>query len=244
MSSSILSHRRSSPAAIGDARHLVSFREDVVVDRTGYELVIAHRWGNHVLTGVSDCIASAVDRLTFGPVLAGNGMDLVIASATDPIAEATRMHGLVKLLQFLLVHSVERDAVTLAEVVPISSSARLKGFTGPARAAGHERLALSRFVYLHQVDGVLTLENPLSLYRARLHDPQLAALVTAAARPRTVAELIKLVPALGECATKPVLDLLLAARLLDRADAPETGSAAAMGFPRSAVPRAQPIRPP
>ncbi|WP_370944135.1 SagB family peptide dehydrogenase [Amycolatopsis sp. cg5] len=230
MSSSILPDRRTSPAAIGDARHLVSFREDVVVERTGDELVIAHRWGNHVLTKVSQGIAAAVDRLTFGPVLAGNVMDLVITSAQDPIAEATRMHELVELLQFLLVHSVERDAVTLADVVPISSSARLKGFAGPGRAAEGERLALSRFAYLHQVDGVLTLENPLSLYRARLHDPQLAALVTAAARPRTVAELINLVPALGERATKPVLDLLLAARLLDRADAPETDRLRQWGF--------------
>jgi SagB-type dehydrogenase family enzyme len=220
VSRSISLTRRASPAAVGTARHLVSFREDVVVDRQGRDLVISHRWGSHVVRDVSDGVASAVDRLTFGPVLAGNVMDLVITSATNPIGEMTRMHALVDALQFLLVHSVELDAVTVAEVVPISSNAKFKGFTGPPRARNKDRLGMSRFAYLHQLDGVFTLENPLSLFKARLHEPQLAALIAAAAQPRPVAELAQVVPALGQSPARAVLDLLLSARLLDRADQP------------------------
>lgn len=220
MSRSVSLTRRSSPAAIGTARHLVSFREDVMVDREGGDLLISHRWGSHVVAEVSDGVASAVDRLTFGPVLAGNVMDLVITAAADPIGEITKMHGLVDLLQFLLVHSVELDAVTVAEVVPISSNARFKGFTGPVRVKDGDQLSVSRFAYLHQVDGVFTLENPLSLYKARLHDPLLAALIASASRPRTVAELARLVSALDPGATRAVLDLLVAAKLLDHVDQP------------------------
>ena len=39
---------------VGTARHLVSLREDVVVDRQGTDLVLAHRWGSHVVRDASD----------------------------------------------------------------------------------------------------------------------------------------------------------------------------------------------
>jgi SagB-type dehydrogenase family enzyme len=220
MSRSLSLTQQASPAAVGSARHLVSFREDVVVDRQGDELSLSHRWGNHVVHDVTDGLAAAVDRLTFGPVLAGNVMDLVITAAADPLGEITRMHALVEMLQFLLVHSVELDAVTLAEVVPMASASRFTGFSGPAPASETGLLGVSRFAYLHQVDGVLVLENPLSLYKARLHDPRLAAVIAGASTPRTIGELAALVPDLGASATRAVLDMLVAAGLLEHTDRP------------------------
>ena len=70
----------------------------------------------------------------------------------------------------------------LADVVPTSNGARFAGFAGPPRTPDTASVSLSRFAYLHQVDGILTLENPLSRYRARLYDPLLAALLAARAR--------------------------------------------------------------
>jgi SagB-type dehydrogenase family enzyme len=218
MSRTLSLTQQASPAAVGSARHLVSFREDVVVDRQGDELSLSHRWGNHVVHDVTDGLAAAVDRLTFGPVLAGNVMDLVITAAADPLGEITRMHALVEMLQFLLVHSVELDAVTLAEVVPMASASRFTGFSGPAPTSEAGQLSVSRFAYLHQVDGVLVLENPLSLYKARLHDPRLAAVVAGASAPRTIGELAALVPDLCASAVRAVLDMLVAAGLLENSD--------------------------
>lgn len=209
-----------SPTAVGMARHLVSLREDVVVDRQGADLVLQHRWGSHVVRDASDGLTVAVERLTFGPVFAENVLDLVITAADDPLPEITRMQSLVDGLQFLFVHSVELDSVILADVVPTSNSARFAGFAGPVRTADHESVSLSRFSYLHQVDGVLTLENPLSRYRARLYDPLLTALLAAGARPRSVAELVAIVPAPVRAGARAVLDLLLAAGLLESANTP------------------------
>ncbi|HEX3783435.1 MAG TPA: SagB family peptide dehydrogenase [Pseudonocardiaceae bacterium] len=211
---------QTSPAAVGTARHLVSLREDVVVDRQGADLVLSHRWGSHAVREVSDGVAVAVERLTFGPVLAENVLDLVITAADDPLPEITRMQALVNVLQFLFVHSVELDSVILADVVPTSSGARFNGFGGPQRTSDTERLSLSRFSYLHQVEGVLILENPLSRYRARLYDPLLAALLAAGASPRPVADLVAIMPEDGRIGAHAVLDLLLAAGLLDSVNRP------------------------
>jgi SagB-type dehydrogenase family enzyme len=208
-----------SPMAVGTARHLVSLREDVVVDRQGADLLLHHRWGSHVVRDASEGLVVAVERLTFGPVLADNVLDLVITTADEPLPEITRMQSLVNGVQFLLVHSVELDAVIMADVVPTSNGARFAGFAGPARTPGTASVSLSRFAYLHQVDGILTLENPLSRYRARLYDPLLATLL--AARPRTVAELVAIVPEPARAGAHAVLDLLVAAGLLDSEPTPE-----------------------
>ncbi|HEX4700813.1 MAG TPA: hypothetical protein VH352_01670, partial [Pseudonocardiaceae bacterium] len=47
------------PAVGGGIRRLVAFRDDVVVDRQGDELVIAHRWGTHIEPDVSQGLAAA-----------------------------------------------------------------------------------------------------------------------------------------------------------------------------------------
>jgi SagB-type dehydrogenase family enzyme len=211
---------QTSPAAVGTARHLVSLREDVVVDRQDGDLVLAHRWGSHAVREVSDGIAGAIERLTFGPVLAENVLDLVITAADDPLPEITRMHALVEALQFLFVHAVELDSVLLADVVPTSSGARFNGFNGPQRTPDAELVSLSRFSYLHQVDGVLTLENPLSRYRARLYAPLLTTLLAAGANPRRVGDLVAIMPFDAQLSAHAVLDLLLAAGLLDAESAP------------------------
>ena len=213
--------RPAAPIAVGTARHLVSLREDVVVDRQGADLLLHHRWGSHVVRDASEGMVDAVERLTFGPVLADNVLDLVITAADEPLPEITRMQSFVNGVQFLFVHSVELDSVLLADAVPTSNSARFAGFAGPAHTPETASVSLSRFAYLHQVEGILTLENPLSRYRARLYDPLLSALLAASARPRTVAELVAVVPEPVRAGAHAVLDLLVASGLLDSEPQPE-----------------------
>jgi hypothetical protein len=166
-------------------RRLVSFRDDVVIERQADTVLVAHRWGNRILRDVPTGLAVALDRLTFGPTRPANIVDLVINGVEDPVAEVNRLHELLDELQFLLVHSVELDSATAAEVVPMSANARLGGLVGaPGRADG-DLVHLSRFAYLHQVDGAIVLESPLSLYRAKLCDPRLVGLVGAASTSRT-----------------------------------------------------------
>ncbi|HEY3753303.1 MAG TPA: SagB family peptide dehydrogenase [Pseudonocardiaceae bacterium] len=203
-----------APVGIG-TRRLVSFRDDVVVERRAHEVVIAHRWGNQVVPDVSPGLAGALDRLTFGPTRPANVVDLVISGAADPSAEVSRLHELLERLQFLLVHSVELDSATSAEVVPMSAGARLGGLVGAASRADTDLVRLSRFAYLHQVDGVIALESPLSLYRARLVDPRLVGLVGAASTMRTVRELVEVAGHGAVDAARAVLDLLVGAGLLE-----------------------------
>jgi SagB-type dehydrogenase family enzyme len=203
------------PAVGVGTRRLVSFRDDVVVERQTDRLLIAHRWGNHVVEEVSPGLAAALDRLTFGPTLPANVIDLVITGAPDPVGEVTRLHALLDRLQFLLVHSVELDSATAADVIPMSSNARLGGFIGAARRADTDLVRLSRFAYLHQVDGVIVLESPLSLYRARLIDPHLVGLVGAASATRSVRELLATLGPAAEHVARPVLDLLVGTGLLE-----------------------------
>lgn len=210
----------AQPGAVVAAgtRRLVSFRDDVVVERQADRVVVAHRWGNQVVHDVPTGLAVALDRLTFGPTRPANVVDLVISGVADPVAAVSRLHELLDELQFLLVHSVELDSATAAEVVPMSAQARLGGLVGAPGRADTDLVHLSRFAYLHQVDGVIVLENPLSLYRARLVDPRLVGLVGAASTTRTVRELMALAGTGSEHVTRPVLDLLVGAGLLDLVD--------------------------
>jgi SagB-type dehydrogenase family enzyme len=213
------------PAVGAGTRRLVSFRDDVVVERQTGRLVIAHRWGNHVVDDVSPGLASALDRLTFGPTLPANVVDLVITGAPDPVGEVNRLHALLDRLEFLLVHSVELDSTTAADVVPMSANARLGGFIGAPRRADEDLVRLSRFAYLHQVDGVIVLESPLSLFRARLTDPHLVALVGAASTTRPVGDLLATLGPSAEDVARPVLDLLVGTGLLELVDPTEAAGA-------------------
>lgn len=204
----------STPVGAG-TRRLVSFRDDVVVEPRGTDVVIAHRWGTHVVRDASRGLAGALDRLTFGPTRPANVVDLVTTGALEPRAAANRLHGLLDRLQYLLVHSVELDSSTVAELVPMATGARLGGLLGARPRSDADRVALSRFAYLHQVDGVMTLESPLSLYRARLSDPRLVALVGTAATEHTVGQLVATVDRGRARAARAVLDLLIAAGLLE-----------------------------
>jgi SagB-type dehydrogenase family enzyme len=196
-------------------RRLVSFRDDVVIERQADKVLVAHRWGNHVVHDVPTGLAVALDRLTFGPTRPANIVDLVINGVQDPVAEVNRLHELLDELQFLLVHSVELDSATAAEVVPMSANARLGGLVGAPGRADDDLVHLSRFAYLHQVDGAIVLESPLSLYRAKLVDPRLVGLVGAASATRSVRDLVAVAGPGAEHVARPVLDLLVGSGLLE-----------------------------
>jgi SagB-type dehydrogenase family enzyme len=226
------------PAVGVGARRLVCFREDVALERHDADLLIAHRWGSHPVPDVPAGLLRALDRLTFGPTRPANVVDLVISAADDPAAALALLYKLLDRLQCLLVHSVEIDSATAVELVPIAASARLDiGRVGPIRLSGAgldiARLAdadlvrLSRFAYLHQVDGALELESPLSDYRARLLDPRLATLVASAAQPCRVGDLCGPAVLPDGRGARPVLELLVAGGLLTLVDPDESAQPAA-----------------
>jgi SagB-type dehydrogenase family enzyme len=220
----------STPVWAG-VRRLVSFREDVAVERRAREVVIAHRWGTEVVRDPSRGLAAALHRLTFGPTRAANVVDLVTSTTTDPAAEVGRLHALLDRLRFLLVHTVEVNSATAAEVVPMAPGARLGGLLGAITVPVTARVRLSRFAYLRQLDGVMSLENPLSLYRARLADPRLVGMVAAAATPATVRELVTTTAPGTTTAARACLDLLVGAGLLDVVDPAPAGSDTATDTP-------------
>jgi SagB-type dehydrogenase family enzyme len=104
----------------------------------------------------------------------------------------------------LLRLAVHSDGVRLATLEPTAPS-----FVLPhAGAVTGCAYMLSRFAWVQRHGDVLALESPLSPARILLHDPRVAALVHALARPGTPAELGDRVVDLPADAVTPLLGLL------------------------------------
>ncbi len=102
----------------------------------------------------------------------------------------------------------------LATLVPASDSFYYQG----RRTTPDQSYVLSRFAYLHTLDGQMLLESPLAHAHVRLHDARTAALLHALARPRRASELAESAPALSSDDALLVLDLLLNADMIGDAD--------------------------
>lgn len=74
--------------------------------------------------------------------------------------------------------------------------------------------SLSRFTYLHQIDGEIILESPLSQSKIILSDWRGAALAAKLAQPQTLSELITDIPDITQQIGQQFISLLWAAQML------------------------------
>ena len=139
---------------------------------------------------------------------------------SDGWAAVARFHALLDQLGRwrLLLRSVYDADRPIATLVPISP-----GFCYPDHPTRSDRrYQLSRFSHLRRAGGDMVLESPLSHGRILVLDPRTMLLIHALTRPRALAELTGMVPALPARALHALLGLLQNAGLACETD--ETGA--------------------
>jgi oxazoline/thiazoline dehydrogenase len=98
----------------------------------------------------------------------------------------------------------------IATAIPISREIQFIN----VQVSQESRYVLSRFSYLHQVDGQMTLESPLSKMQIRLFSWQGAAILSQLAQPCNYLELAAHIPNLSIDTARQLLSLLMNSQML------------------------------
>jgi SagB-type dehydrogenase family enzyme len=141
---------------------------------------------------------------------------------TDEVLKADGPDGLARYYYYLerlaqrglVLRSAHLDGKRLATLTPISGSSEFAG----GAIKRDRRYALSRFTYMHRVDGEIVLESPLSHARITLHDWRATALVHLLARPCWLLEIVPQVAGLSDVAVNQLLILLVGSRMIEESD--------------------------
>lgn len=108
---------------------------------------------------------------------------------------------------------IEHLVSPLAKAIPMMENYRLDRAEIDWK---NESFALSRFAYLHCMDGTMVLESPLSQSKVILLNWRGSALIDQLARSQTIQELIADIPDLTEKLAIQFVALLLVTHMLDR----------------------------
>jgi hypothetical protein len=172
------------------ASHVVelwSLREDTLVelpDANEGTLALITRWGEVLLPAATPVLCSALERMSYGPVVLRN---LVPAAATqDARQERALLDETLEELQNVTVRSLSAGGSSpLLSVVPLASDARFH----PTRPRADSVLRLSRYAVVRSDTGNLCVESPLCKQRVVLHGVESASLLCSLTHPATVAQL-------------------------------------------------------
>ncbi|GAA2736462.1 SagB family peptide dehydrogenase [Actinocorallia aurantiaca] len=165
---------------------LWSLREDVHVETAEGGAVVVHsRWGSTGLPEATPAEREALHRMSLGPVMLEN----VVA---DPVGRRALLAGLLARLAHLMVRSLRLGAgQPLLSVVPLTPASGHR----PAALDRDLPVRLSRFAVLRGDGREYVLESPLALHRVVLHRPEAVWAMAALARPVTLAEAGRALPA-------------------------------------------------
>jgi SagB-type dehydrogenase family enzyme len=109
-----------------------------------------------------------------------------------------------------LCHSVLANGKVIATAVAIAPHTQLPS----VEVTKETQYTLSRFAYLHQVEGKMLLESPLSKMQIYLPDWRSVALISQLSQPCTYLELTEQVPGICSQTAKELIGLLLSAQML------------------------------
>ncbi|WP_224361282.1 SagB/ThcOx family dehydrogenase [Hyalangium versicolor] len=159
------------------------------------------------LPPVSPSVGAALEALSEGD---RSFSELSALAGHDGVTHAAIFHSLLEGLrkQGLLARTLHVDGSVIARLAPAAPQAR-----GHALKEG-VRYSLSRFAFMHVVDGSLMLETPLSEGRVELSAWQGPALLGALATPRCIEDVTAAVPGLPTEAATAFLRMLAEAGLL------------------------------
>lgn len=192
-------------------RLFLSLRQSVSLDRLDEDgLFLRDDARSVTLKNLTEQARAAFESIANG----GEQEDLAAGriSRTDgPLALAKFRYYLRNLDRLgWLVRSSRLDDKDLASLVPVSPDF---DFSVP-ELRSDERFALSRFVYLHTVDGELIAESPLAHARLVLHDARTAILTHALSRAHSASELIAACNCLPADSVRELIALLAAAGMI------------------------------
>ena len=187
---------------------LWSFREDVAVESTDDGVNILSRWAEVRLERPPAAIVDSLHRMTLGPVALTNVTDLYW----------TDLYEVFRQVPGCVVRSLglRNSASPLLSVTPVSQHARFelpKLDTTPA-------IRLSRFAFLRDQAGELTLESPLSHHSVVLHRPLASWIVGALGRATTTADVARSVNVAEPLVTEIVAYLVAAGMVVHAQDGP------------------------
>jgi SagB-type dehydrogenase family enzyme len=184
-------------------RLTLGFRPDVrLADESDGGLRIEHPWAAYRLRGLTADERSLLAELGRGQV------------AAERVVPHPRVRSALDTLAPVICQTITVGGRRLAGAIPMAAGAKLR----PIAAADAETVVrLSRFAYLRRAedDRDTVLESPLSQHRVILHDPAVAALVAALARPVVVRDAARAVPALPIRAVDTLVKLLIAVHIAD-----------------------------
>jgi SagB-type dehydrogenase family enzyme len=180
---------------------LWSFREDVAIESTDDGLNILTRWGEVSVDQPTAATEDSLHRMTLGPVALTNVTDL----------DWPDLHDVFREVPGCVVRSLglRNSATPLLSATPVTPKAR---FELP-KLHGKQALRLSRFAFLRDNAGEMTLESPLSHHRVVLHRPLASWVVGALGRTTTVADVARAVN-VAEPLVAEVIAYLIAADMV------------------------------
>ncbi|MBD2511514.1 SagB family peptide dehydrogenase [Nostoc muscorum FACHB-395] len=109
-----------------------------------------------------------------------------------------------------LCHSVYAEELLIATAVPIAINNQFADTIISAKS----RYILSRFAYIHQVEGQMILESPLSKMQVHLFNWQGVAVLAQLAQPCNYTELATQIPSISVDTAEQLLSLLMNAQML------------------------------
>jgi SagB-type dehydrogenase family enzyme len=213
--------RQAPDCQDGRVTELWSLRPDVLItDQPGEPALRLHgRWGETVIRPASALVRDLLRRMQLGPTRLANALDS--GRKPEPAAAADRAAVLSVLtrIQPLVARSLATSTgdLVLLSVEPIAASARFR----PHVVAAGLPVRLSRFTVLRAADRCLQAESPLSLHRVLLHRDEAAAIASALARPRTLAELGAVLPTEERLLHAAVAYLIAAGVAVQAVDGPD-----------------------
>ncbi len=202
---------------------LLSWRDGVSIVPAEDGRVCVEGAGSRVLMQPGPGVADALGRLA--PPGADEDLLADLVLAAGPKALAGWFYTLQNLGgRGLVCRSVWASGCRLASLVGVSPSFVMDETAGSPETC----YRLSRFAYLRRDGDTMVLESPMAHGRVVLHDPRVAAVVSALAGPSTAQSLGDRVVDLADDAIHLLLRLLVASRMVEDAG---TGLASADGGP-------------
>ncbi|MCE5333083.1 MAG: SagB family peptide dehydrogenase [Desulfobacteraceae bacterium] len=197
---------------------LISFVEGVELNRVGtdqaaFEWSIDQHQPQFLLKNISAGLYEALES-----VRKGVPTGLLVGLAM----QAEGMHGVGKIMEIMrqlaqhamLRYSLQVGEDLFARLEPLTLYFRFEG----AGVGKDARLALSRFAYLRNDHGVMTLGSPLGYAKLRLIHPAALKAVHSLLKPQTAAELAESMPELDEESALSFMNFLANAGAVQESD--------------------------
>lgn len=191
--------------------YILSFQDDItLLKEPDGQICLKLPHTSLPLPQVSRGVLALLETLASAGGTESQLLDLVLKHDGD-VELANALYHLHRLTQQgLICHTVMVDEGKLATIVPISSAYQFI----PRVPREKTRYVLSRFAYLHQVDGLLVLESPLAHAKLVLYHWQATALIHALSTSCTLDDLSRQFTTLAKETISLFVSLLLAGQLL------------------------------